>query len=772
MGAASTATTALSKPSSLAAISWARALSTSASRLDADAEALASQPGNVGAPDAAVLSSEHGSEEPEEGEALPTITNEFRSLKGSIAYPTFKALTVRPFGYEEMSDVQFEVLKLLPHLSDPHMGAIPDGQGGRDMLVKARTGTGKTIAFLVPAIETRLRAIHAAERGIFTESWREMLERNRPGLVFEDLDKHGRQLVARQFAHNTVGTLILSPTRELATQIASEAEKLHTHHKQLGVQLLVGGASRQQQIREWRRGRPDIVVATPGRILDLIKSEPMVADALSAMQTLIFDEADTLLDMGFKNEIERIVEQLPEKTKRNTMLFSATVSQDIRKIARQTLERDHRFIDCVPPGEENVHKHIPQAAHIVEPSDQIVHAARLIALDQLQNPGKSKVIVFAPTTNFTVMLNKVFKQSTFQETLPCGTGSHIYELHSQLDQNKRFRVSDMFRKDACGASVLVTTDVSARGVDYPGVTRVIQVGAPISQDQYIHRIGRTGRAGAQGRADLVLMPYEAGFLHTLQDMPVSETSAEETQAEIERLCKSFDEDPSSIIDASTMSLMKAGSRKPPQDRKHNKQSTPRVSAFLGPLFDRITVQLPDNAREATEHVDEELRAQTFTSQLGYYVGRAQDMRQSKMGIVQGLKEWAVSTALLEKEPYVSAALLEKMGVNRREQSGGGGYRDRNGGRFGNSRGGGGRSGGDSWGSRGSRSRTESGSGSFRDRGSQYDKSVQRGKDYDWNSYSTPATPRRAWDDGVRSARGRVMRANSRGGPNDKTHFHA
>ncbi|KAN0061834.1 hypothetical protein ACQY0O_005827 [Thecaphora frezii] len=592
----------------------------------------------------------------------------FDSLKGHISYPTWKALTVNPFGYTDMSPVQERVLHLLPELAQ-HIGKdsqqMSDGQG-RDMLVKAKTGTGKTIAFLVPAIEARVKACHDVRRGIFSKPWADMLERHRPGLDFSVLDKHGRLGVGKQFDQNTVGALILSPTRELATQIAMEAKKLLTHHDDMGVQLIVGGASRNHQINDWRRGRPDIVVATPGRLLDLIKDVGMIREALSACRTLILDEADTLLEMGFRDELDAIIKHLPPKGERQTLLFSATVSSEIRSIARMSLESNHRFIDCVPAGEENTHKHIPQFCTILDSAEeQIPHVLKLIAHDQLINPGKSKVIIFTPTTKATQMVADIVHHNT--KLLPAGRQSRIYEIHSKKDSSQRFRTSDRFRKDKTGGSVLITSDVSARGVDYPGTTRVIQIGVPSNKDQYIHRIGRTGRAGASGRADIVLLNWEQGFLHfQLDDLPVKKISSAELTQELDELCQRFDESPKSFappsVEADADAQFDAKLRK--RDKKARQYDPPAQPVKLvGPLTDRYTSEdLEEGIRATIEEMGEDSVRETFSSLLGFYMGRVPELRTSKSSILQGLKQWAVQAGKMEKEPYLGDEFLKRLGV--------------------------------------------------------------------------------------------------------------
>ncbi|KAJ9476508.1 ATP-dependent RNA helicase, mitochondrial [Pseudozyma hubeiensis] len=603
----------------------------------------------------------------------------FASLKGSINPSLLKALTVKPFAYTTMSAVQQSVLHLLPELASgvgESAAPMPDGQG-RDMLVKAKTGTGKTIAFLVPALEARLRSIEDVRNGKFSKPWLEMLQRHRPELDVSSLKKKELEEIVKQFVNNTVGTLVLSPTRELATQIADEAKKLLQHQPELKVQLLVGGASRNFQINDWRRSRPDVVVATPGRILDLLNDVGMIREAMTACRTLILDEADTLLEMGFRDDLQAIMRHLPAKVDRQNMLFSATVSPEIRAIARASLEKDHRFVDCVPAGEENVHKHIPQYATVLESAEeQIPHVLRLIAHDQLINPGKSKTIVFAPTTKMTELLADVIRGA--QRHLPAPTSS-VYEIHSKKDQRARFNTSDRFRKDKSGASVLVTSDVSARGVDYPGTTRVIQVGIPSSKDQYIHRIGRTGRAGAQGRSDIVLQNFERGFLYyQLDDLPVNQLHVDDLVQEVETLSKRFDESPEEfaapeeLVQEARKYAKSYEFQKGIRGREKNLSAARPPAKIRGPLTGKFATEtltpLIENSLQSLE--EEDAVRETFNSLLGFYLGKGDELRTNKMSVLDGLKQWTVEAGRMERPPHLSDAFMQKLGISLRDRNGG------------------------------------------------------------------------------------------------------
>ena len=193
-------------------------------------------------------------------DALP-----FSTLKGAVSENTLKAIVGRPFNLTNMSPVQSAVLPLLPGLSQPY---DPEADKPRDLLVRAKTGTGKTLGFLVPAIEARIRALkqHGKDAAV---------------AAGQPDDRHIQERALRRMARTDAGCLVISPTRELATQIANEALRLTQHQPGFEVRLFVGGNSKGLQLRDWHKGRRDIVVGTPGRIRDVIENEPSVAESLA-----------------------------------------------------------------------------------------------------------------------------------------------------------------------------------------------------------------------------------------------------------------------------------------------------------------------------------------------------------------------------------------------------------------------------------------------------------------------------------------------------------
>ncbi|KAI9266031.1 P-loop containing nucleoside triphosphate hydrolase protein [Sporodiniella umbellata] len=418
--------------------------------------------------------------EQEEKEAKPARFDAISTLEGN----TQRALQ-KIFKYQTMSTVQEAVLTRLPNQDD--------------MFVKAKTGTGKTLAFLIAAIETAAKASNP---------------------------KH----------YEGASIMVISPTRELANQIAEEAQKLCSFYP-YRVHSFVGGDSKRRQVERIQRQRCDIVVATPGRLYDMLTSVPHFKKMCQNIKVLVLDEADQLLDMGFKKELQDILGEIPEK--RQTMLFSATVSPEIRRnLGDFALTPDYKLIDTVGENEVNTHMHVKQSAVIAPYKDQFS-----LIRNQLETEYKDdKVIVFLPTTKSTMLYAQLYKQLMPRR--------NIFELHSKKAQDVRSRIADRFRKAGSGA-ILFTSDVSARGVDYPGVSLVMQVGMPSSREQYIHRLGRTGRAGNDGKGTIFLAPFEENFVkHEIKDLPVEiekpdilpESADEDTSLALQQFGQTMDEE--------------------------------------------------------------------------------------------------------------------------------------------------------------------------------------------------------------------------------------
>ncbi|MDQ2871651.1 MAG: DEAD/DEAH box helicase [Candidatus Eremiobacteraeota bacterium] len=342
-------------------------------------------------------------------------------------------------GYEEPTAIQRE--------------AIPPLLEKRDVLGQAATGTGKTAAFALPLLH------------------------------------HIGQGSAQPRA---VRGLILVPTRELAMQVA---EAVHRYGRLLGVSVLpiFGGQSLQQQLRALRRG-VDVVVATPGRALDHIRRGTL---DLNAVEFLVLDEADEMLDMGFADELEAIVATVPAE--RQTALFSATLAPRIRSIAKRYLRSPVQVTianETAAPGKS---PRIREVAYIVQRAHKAAALGRVIDME-----APTSAIVFCRTRT---------EVDELTETLG-GRGYQAEALHGGLSQEQRDRVLRRFRDGM--SEILVATDVAARGLDIEHLSHVVNFDVPSSPDAYVHRIGRTGRAGREGVAITLAEAREHRLLRNIE----------------------------------------------------------------------------------------------------------------------------------------------------------------------------------------------------------------------------------------------------------------
>eukprot|EP00667_Euglena_gracilis_P006073 EG_transcript_6122 len=350
---------------------------------------------------------------------------------------------------------------------------IPAALAGHDVVGQAKTGTGKTLAFLIPVIEA-LAAGPSDGRAGFR-------------------------------------CIVLTPTRELAMQILTEWKKLTTFHRLTGL-MMVGGTNKASDVRALHRP-PDLLVATPGRLLDHLNTTPGMAATVATVRFLVLDEMDRLLDEGFWRDVERITRFLPPREARQTLLFSATMSDSVLKTATQlTRPGGTKTLRMTSESESNVHQHVRQEV-IVTPLLSQVEVLLALLSTEMAKPGY-KVLVFFTTARLTQCMAELFNLM----------GVPVLEIHSRKSQGHRSAVSEKFRvgRDL----ILFSSDVSARGMDYPDVSCVVQVGMAASQEQYIHRLGRTARGTAEaGHAVLLLADFERPFIRDLVTLGVAEVPA-------------------------------------------------------------------------------------------------------------------------------------------------------------------------------------------------------------------------------------------------------
>lgn len=350
-----------------------------------------------------------------------------------------------------------------------------------------------------------------------------------------------------------IRAIIISPTRELAEQIAVEARKV-AYGTGISVQTAVGGTRKREGLLRIRRNGCHVLVGTPGRLKDIL-SDPMSGVTAPNMTTFVLDEADRLLDQGFAPDIKAISDLLPDpmKVDRQTLMFSATVPREVMTMVRQTMKPDFKFVKTVRDDEVPTHLTVPQKTVWLNGFENALPAVFEIAKNyssqQAQNPESRpfKAIVYFNTTAETQLAYKTFSELTKDPNdrrsgHPLGRSMRFYEIHSRLTQAVRSRNADDFRK--ARTAILFSSDVTARGMDFPDVTHVIQVHVPSNRETYIHRLGRTARANKTGEGWLLLhsgqsRPYRSkiGDLplqedHTSLHTPKVDLTADATQEEM------------------------------------------------------------------------------------------------------------------------------------------------------------------------------------------------------------------------------------------------
>lgn len=354
-------------------------------------------------------------------------------------------------------DLHERLLKALAELSfqqptEVQAAAIPPAIDGKDLYVIAQTGSGKTAAFVLP-----------------------MLQR----------------LLADESKPLAPRALILVPTRELARQVSRDFAAL-ARFTFIKAEQVTGGEDFRVQAARLRKN-PDVVVATPGRALEQLTAGNL---DLGSVQTLVLDEADRMLDMGFAEDVGKLAAACPSE--RQTMLFSATKgNRGLQRMIDSVLS-EPQILEL-----NSVRDDTPSITQQVIPADDNVHKEAMLKW-LLQNQGDGKTIVFTNTRVMADRLNGVLRALDLR----------VYVLHGEKDQKDRYLAVERFKQSANG--ILVATDVAARGLDIVELDRVINFDMPRSGDDYLHRVGRTGRAGAEGLAISLVSPHEWNLMSSIE----------------------------------------------------------------------------------------------------------------------------------------------------------------------------------------------------------------------------------------------------------------
>jgi ATP-dependent RNA helicase RhlB len=384
---------------------------------------------------------------------------------------------------EEVAE-DFAVLDLPPELNEAIAGlgfthctpvqkeVLPYNLDGRDVIARAQTGTGKTAAFLISIIAYDLENPTLNDRP--------------PGTPF---------------------ALIIAPTRELVLQISSDAAEL-AENTDISIVSVVGGIDYEKQKRSLLKP-VGIVVATPGRLLDFCRSNVI---NLSQVESLIIDEADRMLSMGFIPDVKAIIQRTPKKNQRQTQLFSATFSEDIRRLAANwTL--DPVNIDIEP--EKLAVDSVKQVIYLTSEEDKYKVLYNLIVQHEI-----SRVIVFVNRRDETRRLEDKLYRHGFKTGL----------LTGEVPQKKRIRTLDEFKEGKI--EILVATDVAGRGIHVDDISHVVNYNLPEDPEDYVHRIGRTGRAGAEGISVTLACETDAFMLPNIEELLGEPLSCEQPAEEL------------------------------------------------------------------------------------------------------------------------------------------------------------------------------------------------------------------------------------------------
>ena len=357
-------------------------------------------------------------------------------------HPNLKK-AIDALGFTKMTSIQEKVLKFT--------------LAGHDAIGRAQTGTGKTAAFLISVINDLL---------------------NNP--------------IQQQRFRGEARALILAPTRELALQIESDAKEL-TKFTDLHLVTLLGGVDFEKQKAELSKNFVDIIVATPGRLIDFVEQKEVWLDQI---EFLVIDEADRLLDMGFIPSVKRIVRYSPRKEQRQTLMFSATFSYDVLNLAQQWLF-EPVTVEIEP--EKKTNADVEQRVYMVAKSDKYKLLEEILRDEPIE-----KVMIFANRRDQVRKLYDHLKKD----------GHKVVMLSGEIAQDKRLKMLDQFKNGQ--HNIMIATDVAGRGIHVDGVSHVVNFTLPEQSDDYVHRIGRTGRAGTRGVSISFLSEDDAFYLPEIE----------------------------------------------------------------------------------------------------------------------------------------------------------------------------------------------------------------------------------------------------------------
>ncbi len=438
--------------------------------------------------------------------------------------------------------------------------AIPEVLAGRNLIGIAQTGTGKTASFLLPMLQLLIR---------------------------------GRSRARMPRA------LVLSPTRELATQTARNFD-LYAKYLKLTRALLIGGVGMGEQERALEKG-VDVVIATPGRLLDWFERGRIL---LGGVEILVIDEADRMLDMGFMPDVERIIRLLIRR--RQTLLFSATMPAEVRRLA-ETFMPDAVEVAVSPPARK---------AELVDdvfvPTEAERKRATLVWLLRTRDIGKA--MIFCNTKREVAALTRHLRRLGFEAE----------DIHGDLEQSVRLRTLERFKADE--VKLLVCTDVAARGLDIAELPVVINYDVPLSADDYVHRIGRTGRAGHRGRAYTLITPADARQVAAIERLTGRRVPQLELEEETAPAPPARAEQPAAAASGDAEKPQRASRR-----RRRGREPEPKAAA---PAASPEAVPAAD-APAAASAGDGEAAAASVAADVAVAEGGRRRRRRSRSGNGEG-----------------------------------------------------------------------------------------------------------------------------------------
>ncbi len=418
--------------------------------------------------------------------------------------------------------------------------AIPIVLAGRDVMGAAQTGTGKTAAFSLPLLQKMLR--------------------------------HETSSVSP--ARHPVRALVLAPTRELADQVASNI-KAYAKHSQLRVAVVFGGIDMKPQTAELKKG-VEVLIATPGRLLDHIEAKNCV---LNQVEYVVLDEADRMLDIGFLPDLQRILSYLPKQ--RQTLLFSATFSPEIRRLAESYLQ-DPLLVEVARPNATATN--VEQRFYSVAVDDKRAAVVKLLKERELK-----QAIVFVNSKLGCARLARSFERD----------GLRTNALHGDKSQDERLKALDAFKRGE--VDVLVATDVAARGLDIADLPGVFNFDVPFNAEDYIHRIGRTGRAGASGLAVTLVSPSDTRLIDDIEKLikkkielePLELDGARPMRPPRERFSAGADEPEAAATGHATTAPPRAQPpRRPSSDPFFDRPYEPSASGEAAPSWEKSASSAP------------------------------------------------------------------------------------------------------------------------------------------------------------------------------------